>query len=175
MNASDRLRIGKILGVHGLHGRLKVFVITDIPERFEPGSTVMIGTEAVSEARTVEEFHLHKGRLALVRLSGIEDRDAAHALTGKEIFIDLTAAEEARDSLDDDSFFYYDLVGCAVFRDGKKFGTVMRIMEAGSGNILVIAGPKDREYLVPFVKSMVDTSELAKNRIDINPIEGLLD
>jgi 16S rRNA processing protein RimM len=175
LNAEEYLRIGKILGVHGLHGRLKVLIITDVPGRFAPGSGVYLEKNGAYEPHTVEECAGHKGRVALVKLAGVAERDAAEALKGREIFIEKTAAAETREDLEEGSFYYYELIGCAVFVEGKKFGSVADIIEAGSGNILVVRGPLEKEYMVPFVESMVDTKALRENRIDIFPVEGLFD
>lgn len=175
MSATDYLRIGKILGAHGLHGRLKILIVTDIDSRFDPGSAVYVGTKGGFVKRTVIECAGHKGRIALVKMEGLSDREGAEALKGSEIFIDRSTAEETRNSLDDASFYYYELMDCAVYLDGKEFGRVADIIEAGSGNILVIRDPDGKEYMVPFVESMVDTKALAQNRIDIFPVQGLLD
>lgn len=175
IDRKEYLRIGKILGVHGLHGRLKVLIITDVPGRFAPGSGVYLEKNGSYEFHTVEECAGHKGRVALVKLAGIAERDAAEALKGREFFIEKAAAAETRDDLEKGSFYYYELIGSTAFVEGKKFGKVVDIVEAGSGNILVIQGPLDKEYMVPFVESMVDTKALRENRIDIFPVEGLFD
>jgi len=175
LSATDYFRIGKILGAHGLHGRLKVLIVTDIDSRFDPGSTVYVGTKGGFVKRTIVECAGHKGRIALVKMEGLSDRAGADAMRGNEIFIDRNTAEETRASLDEDSFYYYELLECAVYLDGREFGRVADIVEAGSGNILVIRDPAGKEYMVPFVESMVDTKALAQNRIDIFPVVGLLD
>jgi 16S rRNA processing protein RimM len=175
IDQKEYLRIGKILGVHGLHGRLKVLIITDVPGRFSPGSGVYLEKKGAYELHTVEECAGHKGRVALVKLAGITERDAAEALKGREIFIEKAAAAETREDLEDGSFYYYELIGSTAFVEGKAFGKVVDIVEAGSGNILVIRGPLDKEYMVPFVETMVDTKALRENRIDIFPVEGLFD
>jgi 16S rRNA processing protein RimM len=175
LSASEYLRIGKILGVHGLHGRLKVLIISDVEDRFAPGSGVYLEVKGSYVRHVVEECAGHKGRVALVKLEGLSGRDEAEALKGREIYIDKSTASGTRDSLEDGSFYYYELLECAAYLEGKEFGRVVDIIEAGSGNILVIRDPAGKEYMVPFVETMVDTKALAQNRIDIFPVEGLFD
>lgn len=175
MDTSDYLRIGKVLGAHGLEGRLKVYIITDIAARFSPGNMVYLLRQGKYEAMTVSYFAIRKGRVALVSFNGLQSRNEAELLRGAELYIDRASADESRESLEEGSFYYYELIGAAVFWKEKEFGRVSDILEAGSGNILVIKRLDGCECMVPFVEEMVDTSRLVQNRIDINPVDGLFD
>ena len=171
----DYLRIARITGSHGLQGELKVYVITDIPERFAEGKVLYFGFEKASREYRVEGFRPMKGRILLLKLEGVNSRNDSDMLKGMDIFIKGSDAESGRDLLDNDSFFYYDLIGCKVYREGNEFGTVIDIMEAGAGDILVIEDLESKRAMVPFVESMVDTSRIKEKIIDINPVEGLFD
>ncbi|HQO39474.1 MAG TPA: ribosome maturation factor RimM, partial [Spirochaetota bacterium] len=150
-------------------------VITDFPERFETGKLLYIGFEKASRENRVEGLRPMKGRILLLKLEGIDSRNDSDLLKGMDIFIMGSDAESGRDLLDEDSFFYYDLIGCKVYLKGKEFGTVIDIMEAGAGDILVIEDLNSGRVMVPFVESMVDTARLNEKIIDINPVEGLFD
>lgn len=171
----DYLRIARITGSHGLQGELKVYVITDIPERFAEGKVLYFGFEKASREYRVEGFRPMKVRILLLKLEGVNSRNDSDMLKGMDIFIKGSDAESGRDLLDNDSFFYYDLIGCRVYREGKEFGIVIDIMEAGAGDILVIEDLESKRAMVPFVESMVDTSRIKEKIIDINPVEGLFD
>ena len=171
----DYLRIARIAGSHGLHGEVKVYVITDIPERFAEGKILYFGFDKASREYRVEGFRPMKGRILLLKLEGIDSRNDSDMLKGMDIFILESDAESGRDLLDEDSFFYYDLIGCKVYLQGKEFGTVIDIMEAGAGDILVIEDSKSGRVMVPFIDSMVDTARIKEKIIDINPVEGLFD
>ena len=41
----DYITIGKVLGIWGNKGKLKVKMLTDFSDRFKPGSEVLIGRE----------------------------------------------------------------------------------------------------------------------------------
>jgi len=150
-------------------------MITDIGERFSPGSGVYLEKDGRYNLHTVEECAVQKGRVALVKLAGVADRNTAEALKGREVFIEKAAALETRNILGEGEFYYYEIIGCAVYLDGKEFGRVEEIVEAGSGNIILVKTGEGREYMLPFVDEMVDTSKVAQNRIDIYPVDGLLD
>lgn len=169
------LRIGKITGAHGLHGRLKVFVTTDIRERFDAGQEVFLKKGERYVPRRILESIEQKGALFLIHLEGVEDRDQAMEERGNELYILRSLAEETKDSLSPDEFYHYDIIRCDVYRDDVKFGVVVDILKAGSGDILLVEDLNGRQYMIPFVKTMVDLKDLKNGRIDISPVEGLLD
>jgi 16S rRNA processing protein RimM len=169
------LRIAKITGAHGLHGRLKIFIISDLLERFSEGSRVFLRKGDSFSGYTINEFRPQKGRTALLGLDGVADRDSALGLKGMEVFIRKEEAERSRERLDENSFYYFDLIGCDVYMEGSLFGQVESILEAGAGDILVIRDAGGREVLLPFVGSMVDTRDVRSKKIVITPVEGLLE
>ncbi len=171
----DYLRIGKVLGAHGLDGRVKVYVITDIPSRFAQGNIVYGFRRGTYEAMTVSAFSPQKGRLAIIAFDGVNSRTDAEPLKGVELFIEGATASRNHAQLDEDSFYYYEIIGMAVYHHEQEFGRVTDILEAGCGNILIVTRLDGRECMIPFVEKMVDTSRLAQNRIDIHPVDGLFD
>ena len=168
------LSVAKIVGAHGLNGRLKLDLITDVIERFAPGNRLFIKTGSQYKPFTCTQFS-DKSKSPLLKLEEINDRDAALSLKGAEIFITRSEAEKTRDILETDSFYYYDLIGCSVFLNDNSFGKVVDIMGTGGNKILVLNNNEGKELLIPFNKDMVDTANIFNGRIDINPIEGLFD
>jgi 16S rRNA processing protein RimM len=168
------LRIARIAGAHGLDGRLKLEVVTDFFERFSPGSKLFIKMGDNYQPFLSTEF-IGKSNTPLLKLENIDDRDAALSLKGKEVYTTIGEAEKTRDQLGDDVFYYYDLIGCTVYMGNKIFGKVVDIMEIGENCILVLNDNQEKEFLIPFNDSMVDTHHILHGRIDINPIDGLFD
>ena len=123
----------------------------------------------------IEQSQPYKGRIILLKLEGIGSPEEALAVKGGELFILKSDAESDRPNLEEDSFYYYDLLGCDVYWKGALFGNVIDIMEAGSGEILVIKTPDGKDVYVPFVESMVDTGSIDLKRIEIHPVDGLFD
>lgn len=87
----------------------------------------------------------------------------------------LQISDEEAVDLPEDSYFQHDLVGMtACLENGECVGEVRDIWNAGKNELLVIRD-KDREILVPAVKSMILKVDLKARRITIRPVEGLLD
>lgn len=172
---NEYIRVARIAGSHSLNGGLKIYLVTAIPERFEPGNTVYLKLKEGFKKFTVSEFRAQKERNCLLRLEGIEDRNSADLYKGIDIFIDGASAEKFREELEENAFFYYDIIGCSVLYKGSDFGHVKDIMEAGAGEILVIEDQKGKSHMVPFVESMVNTDRIEERIVEITPVEGLLD
>lgn len=169
----DFLRIARITVPHALKGALKIDLITDIIERFSPGSIVYVGRGSAVKEYRVASCKTGPNNTAILFLEGVSDRNASEAMKGMEIMISSAQAEETRDLLDNDEFYYADLIGCTVIHDGREIGTVTGIMQAG-GDILEITGA-EREYLIPFTESMVNTDRLRERLITVFPVPGLFD
>ncbi len=172
---NNYLRIAKIKSAHSLDGKLKIYVISDIAERFKEGNSVFLKIKEEYRKFKILSFNPVKKRIALIKLEGINDRNSAELFNGVEIYIDKTTAESIRPELDNDTFFYQDIIGCKVTYNGSDFGTVADIFEGGSGDLLVIDDKKGETVLIPFVEEMVNTSKIADKIIEITPVEGLLD
>jgi 16S rRNA processing protein RimM len=170
-------RVAKIINPHSLDGKLKIHVISDIAERFEKGGTLYLKVKDTYKKFIISNFIPIKNRIALLKLEGIDDRSAAEIFGKTEIFIDRSTAESIRSDLGEDSFFYQDLIGCTVLHEKKIFGKIIDILEGSSVDILIIEAEdkNKKQILIPFVDSMVDTSNIEKKVIEISPIEGLID
>ena len=89
-DSADWLMVGKVVGAQGLQGELRVNPASDFPERFTvPGSRWLRGCKGGEPT----EIQLKKGRqlpgrsLFIVRLEGVNSRDAAEALVGQELLV----------------------------------------------------------------------------------------
>jgi 16S rRNA processing protein RimM len=175
IHENSYLRVAKIISPHSLDGKLKIHVISDIAERFEKGSTLYLKVKNTYKKFIISNFIPVKNRIALLKLEGIDDRNSAEIIGKVEIFIDRSTADSIRPNLDEDSFFYQDLIGCTVLHEKRDFGLVIDILEGGSGDILIIEDKNKKKILIPFVDSMVNTSNIEKKVIEISPVEGLID
>ena len=160
---------------HGLRGELVVEVRTDSPqERFAPGSVLVRALPDGSGAGslTVETARPHSGRL-LVRFVEAPDRDAAEALRGSRLLVDPATLPPTDDP---DEFHVHQLEGLrAELEDGTVVGTVHEVVHGPGGELLVLRRADGPDALVPFVRAIVPTVDLAGGRVVLTPPEGLLD
>jgi 16S rRNA processing protein RimM len=168
--------VGVVARVHGLRGEVVVDVRTDSPEeRFAPGAAMRARRRGPGDAVAqvvVEAARPHSGRL-LVRFAGFADRNAAETLRGAQLLVDAAALPPPADP---DEFHVHQLEGLrAELDDGSAVGTVREVVHGPGGELLVLARPDAPDALVPFVRAIVPTVDLAGGRVVLTPPEGLLD
>jgi 16S rRNA processing protein RimM len=174
------MAVGKIVAAQGLRGELRVLPLSDFPERFTKAGTRWLQRRDDPPRRV----DLKGGRqlpgkeLYVVRIDGIDSREAAEALVGEELMV--LASDRPR--LARGEFHLLDLVGLEVrVQDGEapgaSIGTVRDLIHAGNDLLEVTLNAEhgDRVILIPFVTAIVPTVELEEGWIGITPPPGLLD
>ena len=134
------MRVGK---PHGLDGSFYV----DAP--LEEGATVTIDGREYKIAE-------RKGADAkpIVRLSGVDDRDAAEALRGEKI----TTSNEQR-ATGNDEWLIEDLIGCKI----EGIGEVTGVLEGMSCDVLEAGGE-----LIPLVSDAVTRVDVENRVIEVD-------
>jgi 16S rRNA processing protein RimM len=135
--------LGRVAGVHGLHGWVKVFSETEPRENILSYSPWYLG--ACAQPRHVLGGR-RQGKGLVARLAGCSDRDRAAGLVGMEIAV-------RRDQLSPataDELYWTDLEGLRVETEsGDTLGRVHHLFSTGANDVLVVRG--SRERLVPFL------------------------
>ena len=163
--------VGRIARAHGNRGQVIVDPETDFPEeRFRAGSVLQIRRRDATESLTIADVRFHRGR-PIVGLTGVDTMDAAEALAGTELRVDV----EALQPLPPGSFYHHDLVGCAVeMPDGRLVGQVSSVEGEATGSRLVVKG-QDGDVLIPLVEGICLRVDIAGRKIVVEPPEGLLE
>lgn len=148
----------------GLRGEVRVRAYTA-----DPLALGDYGNLHSKDGRLFEILEIREAKnVAIVRFRGINDRNAAEALNGLELFIERENLPD--DELDDDEFYYADLEGLeAVDEGGKSYGTVTGVFDFGAGDLLELKGPGRRPVLIPFSEAAVLEIDLEGGRILIDP------
>src|SRR5690606_439016 len=82
----------------------------------------------------------------IVKLDGVDDRDAAREWVGAEIAVERRQLPPCGPG----EFYWSDLEGLEVRTlEGEVLGTVDHLLATGGNDVLVLAGEKER--LIPFV------------------------
>ena len=180
----ETVLVGRILRPHGLRGEVVVEVLTDVEDRWTPGSSLLLA-DAEAEPRTVPGFPAevkvagrrpHKSG-ALLRFAGVEDRDRAELLHGVWLAVPRSRVPEPPPG----TYYHYQLLGCRCRDGGRDLGTVVDLVEDGGGLLLIVeaedgeAGEGRQRVPVPFVQSFLREIDVAGRRIDLELPPGLLE
>ncbi|HET7640866.1 MAG TPA: ribosome maturation factor RimM [Ktedonobacteraceae bacterium] len=162
--------IGKVVAPFGVHGELKVLLLTDIPNRFTELKAVHLGP--AHTRHLIKAVRPYKGEMVVLKLKGIEDANTAETLRN----FDLTIPLDQLAKLPPDSYYQHDILGLQVYTlHGHKIGTIEDIMVTGSNDVYIIKTPDGKQILVPAIKDVVKQIDLIRKMMYIEPISGLLD
>ena len=151
--------LGRVIGAHGVRGRVRVLVLGDGPEHLLRAARVELSfarRDPIGDARRrayeVRGAAPAREREVLLTLEGVDDRDVAESLRGALVVADAALLAP----LPPGEHYWYELVGCRVELDsGAALGTVREIWETGAHDVLVVETPDGREHLIPAAASVL--------------------
>ncbi len=157
--------LGRISGLHGVQGWLKVFSDTRPRENILTYSPWYLQRSRGWEKWTPETGR-RQGKLVLVKLRGCNDRETARELMGADVAVrrsqlPVTAGE----------FYWADLEGLRVVTtQDMDLGRVSHLFETGANDVLVVRG--ERERLLPWIwEQVIQEVDLEQGwiRVDWDP------
>ena len=166
----DLVLIGRIIGTHGNKGEVKVYPLTDFPERFPSLKEIFLTTPSGQKKLSVEKVRFHKTYI-IMKLEGCHIISEAQELKGCTIGI----PQDQVQPLEEGEYYYFQLIGVEVYTEEELYlGVVKDIFPTGSNDVYVVKDDR-KEYLIPAIKDVVKKVDLEKKRITIHPLKGLLD
>ncbi len=169
------LVVAKVLRPHGIRGELAVQALTDYPERFRNLGTIYLGESADQPTRLrayqIEAARPDKKSHWLLRLHGVDDRNAADLLRERYVYVSLIDAVP----LADDEVYLFQVIGLqAETPRGDILGRVVDVMETGANDVFVLRGDRYGELLIPAINGVVLSIDVTAGRVIIEPLPGLL-
>ncbi|MGZ3617133.1 MAG: ribosome maturation factor RimM [Ktedonobacteraceae bacterium] len=169
-NETNWATIGQVVALFGVHGELKVRLLTDIPNRFSELETIYLGASHVSFP--IQSVRPYKGEMIVLKLKGIDDANTAESLLKQELFIPLSELAK----LPQDSYYQHDILGLQVLTlDGRDLGQIVDIIVTGSNDVYIIKNPEGSQVLIPAIKDVIKQIDLIRRTMHIDPLPGLLD
>ena len=151
-SAVNEIIIGKVGAARGLDGTVKIIPLTDFSGRFDGLEKISVGGKIF-----VVEQVKHIGGQLYIKFAGVDGREAARALTNKFLTVDRADAAP----LADGEFYTFDIIGCEVFGDNGKIGTVTDVLKTGANDVFEVDG----KILIPALKSVVRSIDVAAKKI----------
>ena len=146
--------MGRIVAPYGVLGWLKVLPDTETLDSLFDYPTWWVGKDDQWREMQVQDAKIHNDVL-VVKLEGIDDRDAAFACKGKQVAVPRESLPEPEEN----EYYWSDLIGVAVKnKQGEDFGHVIDVLETGANDVLVVNTGKERgnvERLLPFIDQVV--------------------
>ncbi len=172
--ATSEVTLGRVVGVHGLRGVLRVRPLGGDPTHLLEVPSLKLGMrEEDPEARAYEVAHAAPGRKGEVRLElvGVAGLEQAEAL--RDAWVSVSSSELA--ALPEGEYYAYELVGCRVFdQEGNEIGVVREIWSTGAHDVLVVPDESGSDQLIPTAPEIMQEVDIETRRITIDAIPGLL-
>ena len=132
---------------------------TESPDRLGAYGPVM-----TEDGRRLEiaQLRVVKPDEAVVRFSGVSDRNIAETLKGVQLYVPRAALPEP----DGGTFYFADLVGLSAQDSaGNAFGTVAAVHNFGAGDVIEVVLVEGGSEFVPFTSTHVPVVDVAGGRI----------
>ena len=151
------LTVARVARPHGAAGDLACEIITEFPQRFRRVKHLYLAAARSGQPPTRRE--VQRARLArrgqtdqlLLKLDGVDDRNAAEALRGALVQVPESQAWK----LPRGRFYQHQIVGLqAISTHGRHLGQVRDVLETGANDVYVVQTTSG-ELLLPAVKDVV--------------------
>jgi len=166
LSNQQQINVGKISGVFGVKGWVKVFSFTDNKENILKYSPWLLKKDNEIKIIKVIDGKL-QGKAVVAQLEAVNDRDHAASLMGWDIFI----TPDQLPKVAKDEYYWSDLIGLSVETSlGVQLGVIESLMETGANDVVIIKG--DRERVIPFLQGQTIISinlDDAKMIVDWDP------
>ena len=156
---SNVVIVGKINGLYGVKGWLKIFSYTD------PKENILNYTPWLINGQLIDlEDGKPQGKGIIAKLKGVDDRNQAMAFLQTEISIQ----REQLPILPTDEFYWSDLIGLRVINEeGIDLGSIFELFETGANDVIVVKN-QNIERLIPFVwNDIVEHIDLEKREMRV--------
>lgn len=164
MARTDRpVTLAAIAGAHGVRGEVRLKLFGEGAEALRAFSVFDAGDRQLT-LKSVRPAN----QGAVATFAEIADRSGAEALRGTV----LTVPRSALPPLAEGEYYHHDLLGLpCVSTDGSAIGEVVAIDNFGAGDILEIAKPDGKRFMVPMNARAVPTWDEGGVTIDAAFVE----
>ncbi|NBN80200.1 ribosome maturation factor RimM [Microvirga tunisiensis] len=150
----DKILMAVVGAAHGIRGEVRVKPYGDDPLSFTDYGP--LETADGTRRLTVATARVQK-TVVITKFKGINDRNAAEALNGLELYVPRDRLPEP----DEDEFYHTDLIGLTAVTDsGEPLGRVVTVQNFGAGDLLEIRPSSGKSYFLPFTQAFVPSVDL---------------
>ncbi|KOS69495.1 16S rRNA processing protein RimM [Lysinibacillus contaminans] len=167
--------VGRIVNTHGVRGEVRILSTTDFEEqRFVVGNKLAAFKKNDKKPTwvTIESVRRHKNFI-LLTFEGMHNINLVEPF--KEGMLKVTQDQMDEDLLEENEYFYHDIIGCSVVsEEGETIGEIKDILETGANDVWVVKGTKGKEHYIPYIEDVVKDINIDEKVITIHVMEGLL-
>lgn len=167
--------VGRIVNTHGIRGEVRVLSSTDFEEiRFAPGNKLAVFKKDDKKPTWVKITNSRKHKnFILLTFEGYENINLVEPF--KEGLLKITKDQLEEDELEENEYYYFEIVGCTVFsEEGEEIGVVSDILETGANDVWEVKASGGKKHYIPYIEDVVKEIDVDEKKIVIHVMEGLL-
>jgi len=164
------IEIGRVSKAHGVRGELKVVLHWAESDSLEHVGEVFLGKPSAAPRKFEIRALRPAGRVVLLSLAGIDDRDTAEGLRGAAVLVsraDLPPLEPGE-------YYLCDLVGASVESPEGIVGEVVEVRMHPSVDTLIVRAPDGRLYEQPLAEPWILSVDTGGKRVELRDRGGLI-
>jgi 16S rRNA processing protein RimM len=169
--AEEFVTLARVIKTQGRHGEVAAETHTDIPGRLHAGMKILALAEDASRRELqIDDVWPHKNWQVL-KFAGVDSISDAEVLIGCEL--QVPSSERAK--LEEGAFYVSDLIGCALFDQGREIGVVSDVRFGAGEAPLLVVGLGKNEHEIPYAQVFLERVDVEHKRIEMNLPQGLLE
>jgi 16S rRNA processing protein RimM len=168
------IETGRVVKTQGLRGEVRVHSSTDFPEiRYAVGNSLKLFRDGKPTLDVVVRSYRRQKNLDIVGFAGYDSINNVEEFVGGALKI----AKSDQHELDDDEFYYHEIVGLKIVDEesGELLGTVSDVMNLGSNDVWTVKRRGAKDFMLPFIESVVKKVDVKKGEALVEIPEGLID
>lgn len=156
----------------GIKGEVRITLYAQDSTNLKEGKVLLLERAGKMTEAAIKRLRYQKDR-PVVKLEGIDDRNAAEEIRGMEVSIFVADLEE----LPEGEHYVRDLIGCRVVdtTDGREVGILKDVIQNTAQSILEVGTAEGKSVLIPAVDAFMRNIDEEAGIIEVELIPGFLD
>jgi 16S rRNA processing protein RimM len=165
----ETLEVGRVSKAHGILGELRITPHWESSDSLAHVERIWLTLNGHSVAYSVERARAVP-RAYLVKLCGVDDRNAAEALHGATVSV----AREALAPLEPGEYYLADLIGAQVIGPDAELGEVTAVVSHPTVDVIVIKLADGRTAEQALSAPWLASVDVAARTIVLSSLDGLM-
>jgi 16S rRNA processing protein RimM len=163
--------LGTVVAKYSFKGEVLIKLDTDDPSAYQSLQSLLIEQEMGLVPYFVERAKLHKTQLLRTSIEDVKNEIEADKLIGKAVYLPLNQLPK----LDDDKFYYHEIVGFEVIESSRGVVGIITDVNDTSSQVLLEVDHKQKTVLIPLVDDLLQKVDKKNKKLHISIPDGLLD
>ncbi len=156
---NNLVNIGTIVNTHALRGEVRVYTDSEIDERFYRGAVLYYYDLNQLKELEVESSRIHKNFI-LVKFKGLPSINDVEFLKGTDVYGEYI-------ELDDQEFYYNEVIGFKVYENDILLGEIFDFMNQSAYDSFLIKTENNKNINIPVLDEFIKNVDKKNKRIDV--------